>query len=99
MDSDPLEVWVDESIRLSQAKGYHPSNFIAMRERYKTVGAMEKLVESGHIQSGFVKLKKLGMAREWSVEAGILKFPGRFSPGARACAQFRLDHIDDEELQ
>ena len=70
-----------------------------MRKRHTTVGAMERLVESGHIQSGFVRLKKLGMAKEWSVEAGILKFPKRFSLAARDCAQFRLDHIDDEELR
>ena len=70
-----------------------------MRERHRTVPAMERLVQSGHIQSGFIKLRGLGMAEEWSVEAGILKFPQRFTPAARVCAQFRLDHINDEELR
>jgi hypothetical protein len=70
-----------------------------MRERYRTVPAMERLVQSGHIQSGFRRLRELGMAREWSVEAGILRFPHRFTQSARDCAQFRLDHINDEELR
>jgi hypothetical protein len=96
---DPLDRWVDESIQQSQAKGYHPTEFIAMRDRHGTVPAMERLVESGHIQSGFLRLKKLGMAEMWSVEAGILKFSDRFTRKARDCAQFRLDHIDDKDLQ
>jgi hypothetical protein len=71
---DPLEAWVDESIERSQSRGYHPSVFISMRKRHGTVAAMEQLVGSGEIQSGFIRLKKLDMAKEWSVEAGILKF-------------------------
>jgi hypothetical protein len=99
MQSDPLEAWVDESIQRSRAHGYFPTEFIRMRERHRTVSAMERLVQSGHIQSGFVRLRDLGLAEEWSVEAGILKFPERFTPTARSCAQFRLDHINDDELQ
>ena len=91
--SDALEAWVDESIQRSQAKGYHPSEFIGMRERHGTVRAMERLMQNGQIQSGLVRLNELGMAEDWSVEAGILKFPGRFSQAARDGAQFRLDHI------
>jgi hypothetical protein len=96
---DPLEVWVDESIRRSQARGYHPTDFIAMRDRHGTVPAMERLMQSGQIQSGLVRLNALGMAQEWSVEAGILRFPQRFTLSAREAAQFRLDHIEDEELR
>jgi hypothetical protein len=97
--SDPLEAWVDESIERSQAKGYHPTVFIGMRDRHGTVPAMEQIVQSGEIQSGFIRLKHLGMAEEWSVEAGILKFPERFTRRACECAQFRLDHINDETLR
>lgn len=96
---DPLEAWVDESIRRSQARGYHPIEFINMRTRYTTVPAMERLMQSGQIQSGLVRLNELGMAQEWSVEAGILKFPERFTLMAREAARFRLDHLGDEELQ
>jgi hypothetical protein len=94
---DPLEAWVDESIRRSQARGYHPKEFINMRARYTTVPAMERLMQSGQIQSGLVRLNELGMAHEWSVEAGILRFPERFTLAAREAARFRLDHIDDKE--
>ena len=96
---DPLEAWVDESIRCSQARGYYPNEFIDMRARYGTMPAMERLMQSGQIQSGLVRLHTLGMAQQWSVEAGILRFPKSFTRAAREAAQFRLDHIDDEELQ
>jgi hypothetical protein len=43
-----------------------------MRKRHETIPAMTRLVESGDIQSGFKKLKKLGLAQEWSIEAIIL---------------------------
>lgn len=99
VQSDPLEAWVDESIQRSRAKGYDPFAFIDMRKRHQTIPAMERLVQSGHIQSGFIRLRDLGMAEDWSVEAGILKFPERFTVAARACAQFRIDHINDEELR
>ncbi|BBC81291.1 hypothetical protein AcetOrient_orf04456 [Acetobacter orientalis] len=39
------------------------------------------------------------MADEWSIEAGILKFPGQFSPEERAMARFRLDNVDDPLLR
>lgn len=96
---DPLEAWVDEGIQRSQARGYHPTDFINMRERLGTVLAMERLMHSGQIQSGLVRLNALGMAQEWSVEAGILRFPDRFTIAAREAAQFRLNHINDEELR
>jgi|SRR5690348_10399992 hypothetical protein len=97
--SDPLEAWVDESIVRSQAKSYHPTEFIEMRRRHGTVHAMERLMRSGQIQSGLIRLRDLGMAEEWSVEAGVLKFPARFTRAAVDSARFRLDHIDDLELR
>lgn len=54
-----------------------------------TVPAMEKIVASGVIQSGFMRLKHLGML-DLTVEAGILRFPDRFSAQACAAAQFRI---------
>jgi hypothetical protein len=97
--SDPLEAWVDESIQRAQTRDYHPTEFISMRQRHGTVPAMERLMKSGQIQSGLVRLKELGMAEEWSVEAGILRFPTRFTRAARDAAQGRLEHIDDEGLR
>ena len=97
--SDPLEEWVDESIRMALKKRYNPSIFIRMRQDYGTVPAMERLMHSSQIQSGLRRLKKEGLAEEWSVEAGILKFPKRFTAAAREAARWRLDNIDQMELR
>lgn len=97
--TDPLDAWVDESIARSRARNYHPTIFIRMRERYGTEQAMEKIVRSGVMQSGFIRLKHLGMAEDWSIEAGILLFRERFTQDAQNCAQFRLEHIDDPILR
>jgi hypothetical protein len=86
---DPLEKFIDESIRLSLSRGYPPTTFQRMRRDYGTVEAIERLVKSGEIQSGFKKLLHLGLS-EWSIEAAVLKFPDRFSKDAIQCAEFRL---------
>lgn len=96
--ADPLEAWVDESIQRAQARGYNPHIFMGMRDRYTTVPVMERIVASGEIQSGFTRLKQLGML-DWTVAAGILRFPDRFTEDARAAAQFRIDHADDPILR
>lgn len=99
MSESDLEQWVAESIRISASKGYHPSFFIDMIKRHGAKKAMARLVNSGKIQSGLPRLKTLGLADEWSIEAGILKFPRQFSPEERAMAQFRLDNVDDPLLR
>ena len=93
MAEDELEAFVDEGIRQSVLRGYHPHVFVAMRHRHGTVDAITKLVESGDIQSGFKRLKKLGIL-EWSIEAVIVKFPKRFTSRALECAEFRLRLVD-----
>ena len=60
-----------------------------MRDRYKTVPAISRLVESGDVQSGFKRLKELGLL-EWTIETAIIKFPAEFSASTRECAEFRL---------
>ncbi len=69
-----------------------------MRERHRTVGAMERLMASGQIQTGFRRLHRFGMAGEWSIEAGIPRFPTCFTKTARDAAAFGLEHTDDEKL-
>jgi hypothetical protein len=86
---DPLEAYIDEGIRESIKHGYHPTVFIGMRQRYKTKPAIEKLLISGEIQSGFKRLKELNLL-QWSIEAAVMKFPSEFTPQARECAEFRL---------
>jgi hypothetical protein len=82
-DMDPLEAFIDESIRLSLSKGYPLDPFLRMRRDYKTVEAIERSVKSGEIQSGFKKLLSLGL-RDWSIEAAVIKFPDRFSKDAQS---------------
>jgi hypothetical protein len=86
---DPLEAFIGEAVRQCVRHGYHPTVFRQMRERHGTVTAITKLVESGEVQSGFKRLKQLGML-DWSIETAITKFPERFTSTARECAEFRL---------
>ncbi len=95
---DPLDAFIDETIRRSAAKGYHPTEFIRMRAQYGTAPAIERLVKSGEIQTGFLKLQKLSLL-DWSIEAAVEKFPDKFSEQARQCAKFRLEHLDDHALR
>lgn len=89
MASVGLETFIDETIRLSREKGYHPTAFSAMRERYTTVPAISRLVVSGDIQSGFNRLRQLGLL-DWTIEAAVMKFPDEFSREVREAAEWRL---------
>jgi hypothetical protein len=89
--SPALEAFIDETIRLSREKGYHPTAFIAMR-RKGTVEAISKLVRSGDVQSGFKRLRDLDLL-DWTIEAAVMKFPDEFSKGVQECAKFRLDQV------
>lgn len=92
-DASPeLEHFIDETIRLSGQKGYHPTIFIDMRRRHRTIPAIKRLVESGDVQSGFTRLKELGLL-EWTIEAAVLKFPEEFPASTRECAEFRLQLV------
>ena len=84
-----LEAFITESVRISMKNGYHPTAFLEMRSRYGTVGAMDRLMRNGEIQSGFKRLEALGLL-EWSVEAGVLRFPDEFSREVREAAEWRL---------
>ena len=89
MNVDPLEAFVDETIRQAVKHEYRPRVFIRMREKHGTVGAISKLVQSGEIQSGFKRLKELGIL-QWSIESAVVKFPSYFSKDDLECAEFRL---------
>ena len=90
--SAELEAFVDEGLKQFGARGYHPTVFVGMRHQYGTIVAIEKLVESGDVQSGFKRLQALGLI-DWSMEAAVLKFPGEFTPAARQCAEWRLQQV------
>lgn len=86
-----LDTWIDESIRISAKHDYHPTAFVAMRTRHGTVEAIRRLVSQGDIQSGFRRLKELGL-KEWTIEQAVLKFPDEFpSRELQAAARWRLE--------
>jgi hypothetical protein len=95
---DEFDAFIDEGIRQSESRGYHPREFIRMRQQYGTVPAIERLVRAGEIQSGFLRLQKLNML-EWSIEAAVQKFPERFTQEAHECADFRLKNINNKALR
>lgn len=90
-----LEQFIDESIKRSAEKDYHPTTFMRMRRDYGTIRAIKRLVESSERQSGFRRLQELGML-DWSLEAAVLKFPEDFPDRKTAeYARARLDGILD----
>jgi hypothetical protein len=96
MNVTDLDSWIDESIRVAKERGYIPTTFIGMRNRHGTKEAMRRLVLSGDIQSGFRKLRKLGLI-EWSVEAGVCRFPDDFpNKEVRDAAAWRLEQARSE---
>ena len=93
--SKALEDFIDETIRRSRERGYHPTAFMEMRNRWGTKGAIERLVIAGDIQSGFKRLKGLNML-EWTIEAAVLNFPEAFTNReVRAAAEWRLRQARD----
>lgn len=92
--SAALEAFVDESIHLARQKGYIPTAFIGLRVRHGTLQAISRIVENGDVQSGFKRLKSLGLL-DWTIEAAVLKFPEEFSAATKECAEFRLRLVAD----
>ena len=64
------EAFCDEGIRRARQAGYQPTVFQGMRARHGTVAAIEKLVQNGKAQTGFKRLKSLGLL-DWSIEAAV----------------------------
>jgi hypothetical protein len=44
--SAELEAFIDEGIKLSIERGYHPTIFVGMRHARGTIDAIERLVQS-----------------------------------------------------
>jgi hypothetical protein len=93
--SPALEAFVDETIRLPARRDYHPMAFVGMRARLGVVEAISRLVVSGDVQSGFRRLRDLGLL-DWTIEAAVLKFPSEFSQAVRECAAWRLDQVKNQ---
>jgi len=96
MTNAALEAFIDKSIKVSAENKYFPTNFIAMRARYGTVQAISRLVISGDIQSGFTRMRDLGLI-DYTIEAAVLKFPDAFGKHERECAEFRLKTLNSSK--
>ena len=90
--SPALEAFIDEGIKLSKQRGYNPTIFVGMRHQYGTIDAIERLVQSGDIQSGFRRLNQLRLL-DWTIESAVTKFPTEFSHNAKQCADWRLQQV------
>jgi hypothetical protein len=90
--SPGLEAFVDEAMRLSRERGYNPTVFVGMRHQLGTIDAIERLVQSGDLQSGFKRLKQLGLI-DWTIETAVIKFAAEFSLNAKQCAEWRLAQV------
>jgi hypothetical protein len=93
--SPALEAFIDKSIDLAKERGYNPTIFIGMRHQYGTIDAIERLVQSGDIQSGFKRLNQLNLAK-WTIESAVIEFPAEFSRNARECAEWRLQQVKSD---
>ncbi|RWD31336.1 MAG: hypothetical protein EOS22_04765 [Mesorhizobium sp.] len=95
--SRELEAWTDASISAATAKGYNPTEFRKMRQRYGTLEAMRLLVTSGDIQTGFKRMQEVGLL-DYSLEAGVLRFAdefGVFKRELKQAAAWRLRLLEE----
>jgi hypothetical protein len=90
--SPGLEAFIDKTIELAKARGYIPTIFIGMRRQHGTIEAIERLVQTGDIQSGFKRLAQLGLV-DWTLEAAVTRFSDEFSRHANECAEWRLKQL------
>ena len=91
-----IEEFVNEGIRRSNEKGYFPTKFMQMRSELGTVEAIRRLVETSEPQSGFKKMRALGLS-DWTMEAAVIRYPDQqgFSEKTFTYAQARLDGVLD----
>jgi len=87
--SPELEAFIDEGIKRAIERGYHPTVFTGMRHKSGTIDAIERLVQSPDIQTGFNRLHQLNLL-DWTIEAAVIRFPSEFSNNAQQCAKWRL---------
>src|SRR4051812_881649 len=87
---EELDGFIDECIRRSVEKGHHPTRFMSMRERYGTMNAIVRLVESSDEQSGFIKARELDLI-PWCLESAVIRFKDQFGKKTLAYAVARLD--------
>lgn len=94
--SPGLEAFIDETILRAKERGYNPTIFQGMRRQLGTLEAIERLVQSGDVQSGFKRLRQLDLL-DWTIEAAVMRFPSEFTRHARQCAEWRLKQVREDD--
>lgn len=90
-----LDQFIDEMIEKARPFSYSPTTFMSMRDKYGTVSAIKRLVETSEPQSGFRRLREIGLS-DWCLESAVIKFPNEFTKKTIEYARARLDgKLDD----
>ena len=85
-----LEAFIDEGLRLARERGFPNIGFVQMRHRYGTMEAIRRLVTSGEVKSGLVRMIELGL-EDWTIDFAVAEtFSEYFSADVREAAAWRL---------
>lgn len=97
-DEEKLNLFIKQLLKNAKEQDYYPSQLMIMiaRENGDQAKAISKLVKSTNIQTGFSRLKELGLL-DWSVESAVLKFPSLFTKEEQVYAEFRLSEARKEK--
>src|SRR3954451_6198039 len=90
--SQALEAYMDQAIRRCRRAGYRGFVFEVLREQLGTIGAIERLVCSGQLQSGFKRMQALGLL-EWTAEYAAVDFRSEFKRTVVEAAEWRLQCV------
>jgi len=93
-----LEAWIDVATSVCASHGFPLGRWPNMRRQHGAVKAMKKVLSLPLVSTPLCRLKRAGLA-EWSVEAGVLRFPDEFTAAERENARFRLDNACDPGLR
>ena len=85
-----LEAFIDEGLRLARERGFPNIGFVQMRHRYGTMEAVTRLVTTGEVKSGLVRMIELGL-KDWTIDFAVAeKFSEHFPPPVQEAAAWRL---------
>ena len=85
-----LEAFIDEGLRLARERGFANIGFVQMRHRYGTLEAITRLVTSGEVKSGLVRMIELGLT-DWTIDFAVAEtFSGYFPAHVVEAARWRL---------
>ena len=85
-----LEAFIDEGLRLARDRGFPNIGFVQMRHRYGTMETIRRLVTSGEVKSGLVRMIELGL-EDWTIDFAVTETFSKYFPAhIREAAAWRL---------